>query len=293
MTRVAAAALVLGLACTQEPARATTSGAPTRTPARTLDDPDPCTELGVIVPRRSIELRAPRSGLLRSEDGQARALGEPVLAIEVRDELALVDVEAAELAVAKAQRERSLAEQRGRARELEGAEQLGEHLAAGERESARDAHAIAGRELARSDAALAAAAARLAAQRARVDAGRLTAPFAGRLVDPLVPDSAWVEAGALLGDFVSLELVVRIALPADTLASPTLRGSWAWPDQPDQRTPLELVVLGERIDELSGLRMLEAAVPTTVLGERALGSVVVVELGTCTHHETTEAWTAP
>lgn len=282
------ALLVLGVLACDPRARRSADQAPSasaeapRASSSALDELDPCSELGVIVPRRSVELLAPRSGKLEGGGPERRGEGELVFAIVAGDDLASVEVHAAELDEAEATRERQAAEQHARARELAGAEQLGDHLADTEREAARDAHTIATRELHRSDAAREAAAARLEAQRARIRAGLLDAPFAGRLVEQRAIVGTWVQASQLLGRFASTEdLVLRVALPAESNLHAPIEVRWHWPEQPDTRFAATLRPTRDEVDELSGLRLYEARVTPSELGEHPLGAALRVELPHC------------
>ncbi|PRQ02530.1 hypothetical protein ENSA5_21750 [Enhygromyxa salina] len=243
---------------------------------------DPCTEVGVIVPRLSLELHAPRTGLLRGGGPELHLEGEPVYEVEAGDDVASLAVQRAELAEAKATRERYAAEQRARARELRGAEQLGEHLAGQDRDAAREAHSISTREFDRAEATRRAAAARLEAQRARIHAGQLEAPFSGRLVREQVIPGAWVEAGQLLGRFASTEdLVLRVGLPAELAPAGPIEVRWRWPGQRGQAFEAVLAPARTDVDELSGLRLYEASVDPRVRAEHAFGEGVIVELPSC------------
>ncbi|PRQ06681.1 HlyD family efflux transporter periplasmic adaptor subunit [Enhygromyxa salina] len=250
-----------------------------------LDEIDPCTELGVIVPRLSVELHAPRAGLLRGGGAELRAAGDLLYEIEAGDDVAALETQRAELDEAKATRERYAAEQIARARELRGAEQLGEHLADTEREAARDALTISARELHGADAQRRAAAARLEAQRARIAAGRLEAPFPGRIVRESVVPGAWVETGQALGRFVSTEdLVLRVALPAEQALRSPISARWRFVDHVGEPATAMLHPTHDDVDELSGLRVYEARIAAASLDNHPLGGSVEVELPTCHGH---------
>ncbi|KIG19392.1 hypothetical protein DB30_02673 [Enhygromyxa salina] len=266
-----------------EDVSAATSPTIERVPA--FDEIDPCTELGVIIPRQSIELAAPRAGIVRGGGPQLIATGALLYEIEAGDDVAVLEVQRAELDEAKATRERYAAEQHARARELRGAEQLGAYLPDTERDTAREAHTIAAREVHRADALRRAASARLEAQRARIEAGQLEAPFAGRLIREWAVPGAWVEAGQPLARFASTEdLVIRVALPAEHGSGAPIEARWRWPDGVDEPLTVHLHPTGADVDELSGLRIYEAPVNAADLRDHALGGRVNVELPTCHGH---------
>ncbi|MFV8756272.1 hypothetical protein ACNOYE_37475 [Nannocystaceae bacterium ST9] len=253
-----------------------------RSSTRATSELDPCTEVGVIVPRLSVELHAPRTGLLSGGGAQLHGEGERLYEVEVEDDVAVLEVQVAELEEAKATRERYAAEQVGRARELRGAEQLGNHLAERERDVARDAHTVSTRELSRADAARKAASARLEAQRARIRAGRLDAPCSGRVIQELVIPGAWVSAGQVIARFASTEeLVLRVGLPAEHALGSSIEVRWYWPDRADERFEATLEPTRDEVDELSGLRLYEARVDSRSRGEHPLGGGVRVELPIC------------
>jgi biotin carboxyl carrier protein len=288
MNRSVCLALVGLLACRAAPsaegpapadsAEARVSGAP----SRVTREIDPCTEVGVIVPRLSLDLHAPRTGLLSGGGAGLHGEGERLYEVEVGDDVAVLEVQVAELEEAKATRERYAAEQVGRARDLRGAEQLGDHLAERERDVARDAHTVSTRELHRADAARKAAAARLEAQRARIQAGRLDAPFSGRVIQELVIPGAWVSTGQMIARFASTEdLVLRVGLPAEHGLRSPIEARWYWPDRADERFTVTLEPTRDEVDELSGLRLYEARVDSRSRGNHPLGGVVRVELPIC------------
>lgn len=276
--------LVGALACevaTRSPAKPSATDSKERGPGAAInrDAIDPSAEIGVIVPRLIVQLHAPRSGILRGGGVGPFAAGELVYAIEASDDAALLEVHAAEVEEATATRERYAAELLGRARELRSAEQLGDHLAGHERDAARDAHSTSTRELHRAVAARKAAAARLEAQRARVHAGQLDAPFSGRVIQALALPSAWVDAGQALARFASTEdLVLRVGLPAERSQPSAIEVRWCWPERPDEQHTAVLVPARDEVDELSGLRLYEARIDARQLAGRPLGDSVRVQL---------------